>query len=275
MSSPKKLILNADDYGSCRQVNLAVEQVAKTGILGGVSVLANGECWEGAVAFLRNKPDLGAGVHLNVVEGQPVSAAPEVGILTGRDGSFLGLRILLSQWLLRPIAVSRAVEIEWRAQIERVMRAGLRLKHLDSHQHSHAYPFGYRCAVALCQDYGIPAIRHPGEVNARPMRRMGTLALRTSLAISRIVAGRAGLRYNNQFLGFKRAGAYGITELIEDLRYIPNGLTEIALHPSVEDGVPYPNLSGSRELRALLDDSLPDRIKQLGIELTTWSRVTQ
>ncbi len=232
MSSLRRLILNADDFGACPEVNLAVEKVAKTGILGGVSVLANGNCWEPAVAFLRDNPQLSAGVHLNVVEGRPVSAAPQVRILTGADGSFLGIDGLLRRWLLRPMAATCAVEIEWRAQIERLMRAGVWLRHADSHQHSHAFPLGYRCAVKLCRQYGIPGIRHPQEASSRPFRRTGALALKSSLAVSRALAGRAGLSHNDHFLGFKRAGGYGIPELLEDLESIPTGLTEIGLHPS-------------------------------------------
>lgn len=272
MNSLRKLILNADDYGACPEVNLAVEQIAKTGILGGVSVLANGNCWEQGVAFLRDKPHLGPGAHLNVVEGRPVSAAPQVEILTGTDGLFLGIDKLLKRWVLRPMAVTRAVEIEWRAQIERLMRAGVWLKHADSHQHAHAFPLGYRCAVKLCKEYRIPGIRHPQEANSGPLRRTGALALNSSLAVSRALARGADLFHNDHFLGFKRAGGYGMPELLDDLESMPNGLTEIGLHPSIEDGVPYPHLSGWREYNALMDDSLPDRISRLGIELTSWSR---
>ncbi len=271
MNSSKKLIINADDYGACSEVNLAIEQIAATGILGGVSVLANGECWLQAVDFLRDKPELSTGVHLNAVEGRPVSSAPEINVLTGADGLFLGIGALLKRWALRPAAVSVAVEIEWRAQIEKVMRAGLWLKHADSHQHLHAFPPAYSCAVRLCGEYGIPALRHPRENAPRPGGRDGAQALRLSLAISRRMVRRTNLRHNDYFLGFMRAGAYGITELVADLQTVPNGLTEIALHPSVKDGVPYPKLHGDRERKALLDESLPDRIKQLGIDLTTWS----
>jgi hypothetical protein len=127
--------------------------------------------------------------------------------------------------------------------------------------------------VKLCKEYGIPGIRHPQEDNSRPFRRTGALALNSSLAVSRALARRAELFHNDHFLGFKRAGGYGIAELLDDLESIPNGLTEIGLHPSIEDGVPYPHLSGRRECNALLDGSLPDRIKLLGIELTSWGRV--
>src|SRR5262249_29211745 len=147
--------------------------------------LANGECWEQAVSFLRHTPNLSAGAHLNVVELKPVSTAPEVRILTGKEGMFLGLSGLLTRWALRPFAVSRAVAIEWRAQIERLARAGVRVTHLDSHQHVHAFPPAYRCAVGLCKEYCIRAIRHPRENNNRPGRLISSLALQSSLAIAR------------------------------------------------------------------------------------------
>jgi predicted glycoside hydrolase/deacetylase ChbG (UPF0249 family) len=271
MNSSKKLIINADDYGACPEVNLAIEQIAATGILGGVSVLANGECWLQSVDFLRDKPDLSAGVHLNAVEGQPVSSAREIKVLTGEDGLFLGTGALIRRWAVRPTAVSVSIEVEWRAQIERLASAGLSLKHADSHQHLHAFPPAYRCAVSLCKEYGIPALRHPREVASRPGQRNGAQALRLSLAISRGMIRRTNLLHNDYFLGFMRVGAYGITELVADLQTIPTGLTEIALHPSITDGVPYATLYGDRERKALLDPSLPDRIKHLGIDLTNWS----
>src|SRR5436305_105191 len=158
MNLSKRLIINADDFGACREVNMAVMQIARAGILGGASVLANGIGWQQAVDFLRDNLELSAGIHLNVVEGRAISAAPEVRIITDRDGSFPGLSALLKRWILRPLAVSRAVEIEWRAQIEKLMRAGVWLKHADSHQHLHAFPPAYCCAVRLCQEYGIPAL---------------------------------------------------------------------------------------------------------------------
>jgi len=223
------------------------------------------------VDFLRDKVELATGVHLNAVEGRPVSSAPEIKILTGKDGLFLGIGALLKRWALRPTAVSVAIEVEWRAQIERLMRAGLWLRHADSHQHLHAFPLAYSCAVRLCREYGIPALRNPREELSNSDRRVGARALRLSLALSRGMIRRTGLRQNDFFLGFNRAGAYGIQEIVADLHTVRPGLTEIALHPSIKDGVPYPNLFGDRERKALLDATLPDRIKSLGIELTTWA----
>jgi hypothetical protein len=51
-------------------------------------------------------------------------------------------------------------------------------------------------------------------------------------------------------------------------------LTELALHPSTADGVPYRHLRGNRERRALLDATFPDHLARLGITLTTWELAT-
>ena len=269
----KRLIINADDYGHCDDVNLAVEQVAGSGLLGGVSVLANGERLAHAMAFLQSHPEISAGVHLNVVEGRPLARAADVRELIGADGRFVGVFRIMKCWLLHPFALFRAVETEWRAQIEALLKSRVRLTYADSHQHLHAFPPAYRCAVKLCKEYGIPAVRYPGERWAKSNRRLQSIALRTSLAVSRASTSGKSLLSNDCFRGFGRGGGYGLSELTEDLAGIPEGLTELAVHPSLSDGVPYAKISGDRERRALLHESLPSLLKQMGIELTTWETV--
>lgn len=266
----RRLIINADDYGLCAEVNAAVEELIDAGRLRDVSVLANGILWESSVRFLQNHPQISAGIHLNAVEGRPISSAPEIRLLTDANGRFVGLRGLMARWVRHPLAVGRAIEIEWRAQLDRLRNIGLHLSHADSHQHLHAFPPAWRCAVKLCAEYGIAALRVPMERNALPLRRAESLALGASLNVARLATGNKKLQHNDQFLGFKRAGAYGIAELIDDLRNLPSGLTEVGLHPSAADGVPYANLFGNRERQALLDRSLPLWLADLEIELTTW-----
>ncbi len=277
----RRVIFNADDYGQCAQVNAAVEELIEAGRLRDVSLLATGRMWESSAAFLLNHPQVSAGVHLNAVEGQPVSASSEIRWISNADGELAGLngpQGLIARWIRHPLAVTRAVELEWRAQIERLHAAGLRLSHADSHQHLHAFPPAWHCAVKLCREYNIPSLRLPLEKNRLPLRRSGTLALSASLFVARLAASlshdgnRDGkeLRHNDHFLGFKRAGAYGLKELIADLRMASPGVTEVALHPSTQDKSPYPSLFGNRERLALLDASLPDQLAAMGIEVTSW-----
>jgi predicted glycoside hydrolase/deacetylase ChbG (UPF0249 family) len=269
----RRLILNADDYGLCPEVNAAIEELIEAGRLSDVSVLANGECWESAVAFLQRRPQFSVGAHLNAVEGHPVTESAETRLLTGADGRFVNLGELMMRWAKRPAAVTRAIEVEWRAQMERLRAANLKISHLDSHRHLHAFPPAWRCAVRLAREFGVPAIRLPRERSGLPMRRAAALALAASLTVSRLLSTGKRLRHNDHFLGFKRAGACAGEGLIADLRALPAGLTEITLHPSVVDETPYLRFFGDRERQALLDESFPHLLNELGIELTTWEAI--
>ena len=270
MNLLKKLIINADDYGISPEVNAATEQLALAGRLGGASVLVNGSCCHAALDFLRCNPQVGAGIHLNAIEGQPLSSSQKIFPILNEQGTFVGIAVLLKRWLLHPQAITVAVEIEWRAQIEFLLQAGIRITNADSHQHLHAFPLAYRLAVRLCHEFEIPALRIPLERHSRPGRTMAALALRASLFGARLLQTRTGLKSNDHFLGFRRAGAYDSESLINDLTLLPPGVTELALHPSTKDSIPYPNLRGDAERRAILHDEFPAHLKRLGIELINW-----
>ena len=254
-------------------MNLAVEGLAAAQRLGGVSVLANGDCCEKAVRFLCSHPELSAGIHLNVVEGKPLSGG--VGILLRKDHSFVGLSLLIRRWLLHPREVSRAVETEWRAQIEAVLAAGVRLTHADSHQHLHAFPPAYACAVKICREFSIPALRWPSESTAWLTRPAGFAALHCALAVSDLMMPRTRLLRNDHILGFGTTAGYELGGLLKALRRLPDGITELVTHPSVRDGQPYARLSGNRQREALLDKSLLEQIADLHIEVTSWEALAR
>lgn len=267
----RRLILNADDYGLCLEVNGAIEELIARERLSDVSILANGVCWEASVDFLGNNPGVSVGVHLNVVEGLPLNQSDIGQILTGADGRFIGRNRLMARWLMHPRDVTKAIESEWRAQIERLQNTGLNITHLDSHQHFHGFPPAWSCAVKLARQYKIKAMRLPRERHGPAMRRAtAALALNASLTISKMFTGSEGILHNDHFLGLRRAGGYSYDDLIEDLRAIPEGLTELAVHPSVTDGSPYSHFKGNRERLAILQASLPEDLDKLGIELVTW-----
>lgn len=271
--SERRLIINADDYGLCPDVNSAIEELSAAGILGGVSVLANGSCFHQAVTYLSKHPEISAGIHLNAVEGKPVSASAEMKILTDRNGLFIGLSGLLKRSMLRAYAAHRAVETEWRAQIERLLAAGIRLVHVDSHQHLHAFLPFFECAVRLCREYRIPTLRIPNEKFQGRQRFVSALELRASLALARLATSTVGLRCNDHFLGFRRAGRYALATLIADIASLPPGLTELVVHPSSKNNVPYPHYEGDEERKALLDEAFNDRLRKLGVKLVSWADV--
>ena len=82
----KKFILNADDFGMSKAFNRAVLEGYNNGFLSSASLCANGKAFNAAVnEILPECPDLGLGVHLNIIEGKALTKAD---MLTDKKGKF-------------------------------------------------------------------------------------------------------------------------------------------------------------------------------------------
>lgn len=138
-----RLILNADDLGLSEAVNAAVFEALDRGWLCRVSLLANGPAFEAAVSGLRARPGASVGVHLNLTEFTPL---------------VLGERFAPWGPEIDPPPVSSVIA-EWSAQVQRVLDAGLRPDHLDSHQHVHYRSELFPALVAVCERFGIRQVR--------------------------------------------------------------------------------------------------------------------
>jgi predicted glycoside hydrolase/deacetylase ChbG (UPF0249 family) len=271
----KKLIINADDYGLCREVNRAIEDLVSLEKLKNVSVLANSWLYEETAGFLLEHPFCCAGIHLNIVEGIAASPNEKVKALLNAQGEFLSLNQMLLRWMRAPFAVSKAVELEWRAQIELMLKDGLAITHADSHQHIHAFPPFWRILVKLCREYGIAAARLPRERNKLKFRKFAAFALGSSATISKTLWSGPGIAVNDHFLGFKRAGYYREDEMVNDIKDLKDGVTEITVHPSLDDGVPYPHFHGEMEYRALQGSKIWKQIEDSNVELVTWKDISR
>ena len=155
----KKFILNADDFGISEAYNRAVLEGYEFGILKSTSLTANGEAFEEACEkVIPACPDLGVGIHLNIIEGK--SLCPDLDQLTDNQGNFnnsFGALLLKS---LNPNnkTFMEQIEKEFRAQIEKVI-SRTKVTHIDSHVHTHSIPKIFELTAKLAKEYGIKQIR--------------------------------------------------------------------------------------------------------------------
>jgi hypothetical protein len=160
MSRPNTLIINADDFGYSTVVNRAILERFQRSLISSTSLMANMPGFEDAVSlahshsFLRNR----VGIHVNLTEGRPLTE----GIRRSRTfcdpaGYFIYER---KQSLLYLNHKERKrVYTEMTAQLERILAAGIRPTHLDSHHHVHTEWAIASLACRLAQAYRIPRIR--------------------------------------------------------------------------------------------------------------------
>src|SRR5262245_41214934 len=85
---PRRLIVNADDFGVSEAVNEAVIRAFTTGVLTSCSLMVTGAAFEHAVALAQAHPGLAVGIHLVTVMGRAVLPPAEIPTLVDAAGNF-------------------------------------------------------------------------------------------------------------------------------------------------------------------------------------------
>ena len=251
----RALIVTADDVGLHPGMTEGAIRAHREGIVTACSIVANGVAFDDAVERLRDVPALEVGVHLALVEERPLTAMR----FPKKYTSFVPL------YLARVISIV-AIERELRAQIERVLATGLRVTHLNGHQHLQLLPRVFDVVVRLAGEYGVPYVRivddHGGTTRALPMRALSALGRRART--------RGGT--NDRTVGVAIAGhLQDVTPLLEHVE----GVTELVTHPGVAvTGYDW-GYQWDRETAALCAPGLREALQARGITLTSPSRVPQ
>ncbi|GJD46451.1 Chitooligosaccharide deacetylase [Methylobacterium cerastii] len=240
----KRLVVTADDFGLSREVNEAVEQAHRDGILTAASLMVSAPAAADAVARARRMPSLRVGLHLVLVEAWPTLPTAQLPDLTDADGLMrrdmerLGLDLALKP------AARRQLSAEITAQFEAFRETGLLLDHVNAHKHFHVHPLIAGAVLATGPRYGMRAIRVPrepravlrlAEPGATPRAALDTAPWAALLAVR---ARRMSLTIPDRTLGLAWSGAMTPPRVAALLANLPDGLTELYTHPATAGGFP-------------------------------------
>jgi predicted glycoside hydrolase/deacetylase ChbG (UPF0249 family) len=265
----KRLIVTADDVGLHRGLTDGALYAHEHGVVTACSIVANGAAFEHAVERLRDFPRLAVGVHLALVEERPLTA--DVESLVGASGLFHENYVaFVPRYFARRIRIDE-VERELRAQIERVLAAGVTISHANGHQHLHLLPRIFEVVQRLAEEYRIPYVRIVDEVrHGRGVRASAVAALSR---FGRAARERTPLATNDRTIGVAIAGHVTSTADLIALLDDVDGLTELVCHPGLgEDELREAYEWGyawEPETQALCDAALRGAIVERGIELVT------
>lgn len=230
-SIPRRLVVNADDFGWSRSVNRGIVETHRTGIVTRTSILATGSAFEDAVELALANPTLGIGVHLNIYRGNTILPPECLSTLVGEDGRLLGSW----QRIVARLATGRCdlgqVEEELRAQIRHVCEAGLEPRHLDSEKHLHLWPGVFDIVCRLAVEFDIPTVRVVSEPFSSHLIPLGLslLSLR-----DRAVARSHGLLTTDATIGVTLAPT-DLSTLESILRSARGRNVEFVVHPGHVD----------------------------------------
>ena len=204
----KQLIINADDFGLHPLINRGIIKGHSEGIITSTSLMPSAPYFDEAVQLAKANPSLGVGIHLTLVGGVKPACTSGVNSLLTAGGVFAeDYTVFAKKWYTGSIKKNELVK-ELETQIEKVLAAGIKPTHIDSHQHMHVLPGIAGIVVRLCEKYGIKKIRMPGEnifwsgVFAAGMgRKIGRDGLSFCAMLAKGKAQSVGLVYPQHFFG--------------------------------------------------------------------------
>lgn len=275
----KRLIVTADDLGLSEKINLGIAQSFKEGIVTSTSLLVNAPATEHAISILKDMPSLQVGLHLGIVEGFLTSGHRE---LRSRYEYFgLNKNCLPRDWKEYFFRYSFRNEKhlwneEFEAQIQKFLDIFPSVPFLNSTQHLHLVPDLFEMIISLCKKYRIPWLRmgnqliFSGNFSKRPIHSLG-INLLSKLNFSQDV------KSTDCLLGTDQAGKLTTESLSQILAKVPQGLSELIVHPGFGDDAlrnllpdTYKSFNWDGETRALISPEIRSLISQNGIILQSF-----
>jgi hopanoid biosynthesis associated protein HpnK len=188
-----------------------------------------------------------------LVDDRPTLPAAAISGLVDSDGFFRSdmARAGAAMFFLPRVRKQLAAEIE--AQFKVFAATGLTLDHVNTHKHFHLHPTIASLMIKIGKRYGMNATRVPFESN-NPFAQY----LRRSCRAK-------GMRVADRVYGLKHSGAMTKEHLGPILDTLPDGLSEIYMHPAT--GPYLGSAKGYRyaeELTALIDPQTIEKIKSSG-----------
>ena len=264
----KSLIVNADDFGLCKEISAGIVQAYRQGIVTATSVVVNGAYFKDSIKLLKDS-GIDAGIHLTFTGGERPVSGNIPGLVDG-SGRFLKSykqvipRILLGRF------DSTALKKELSEQIGILKDNGIGVSHIDSHQHLHLLPGIANMVMDLARKFHIPWVRVPRA------RMTGAKGLGINILANRLKLGlkEKSFVFTDAFVGFEQGGHMDEAALFSLLKTLADGVTEMMVHPGYDASVYYDwGYTWEGELKTLTSDRIKGLIKSMGITLTNFEEI--
>ena len=270
------LIIHADDGGLCHSVNQSIISSLEKGIVSSTSLMAPCPHLNEITDYLKNNPQFDTGIHLTLTceyphyPWGPVADKNKVKSLINPAGYL---------WHSVEEFVQNAkvedVETELRAQIERVLEAGIQPSHLDSHMGTVFMDLKFiETYVKLGLEYQITPML------VKPTKNSAGLIDRFDVDVEKEVVEKL-MKSGIPFLNFLYVTDNNTKKLedreqeyIKVLKNLPAGISQILIHTGFENEelkkIMDNSASRQYDFSVFTDNKIKETIDELGIKLISW-----
>lgn len=284
-----RLIVNADDFGLTSGVNRAIVEANRAGIVTSTTLMANSKAFDEAVALAKAHPQLRLGCHVVLIDGEPLLSSLKT--LAGEAGRFKSSLKEFALAAVRRKLSQEEIQREAEAQIRKIQSAGINVKHIDTHKHTHMFPHVLCAVLKAAKACGVHAVRNPFEPAAlqpkgvfrRPPLWIRALEVKLLNRYSRYfneVVREEKMTTTQGAAGVIVTGALDQKLLTATLEDLPEGDWELVCHPGYLDAglkTAGTRLLQSRqtELQALTSAETREALIRRGISLISYEELRQ
>ncbi len=262
----KRIILTADDFGIAPEVNAAIAQGHRDGVLTCASLMIGAPAAQDAVALARTLPTLAVGLHIVVADGMPVLPADQIPDLVDSRGRLRGDLAVAGARMFFLTRVREQLAQEIAAQFAAFEDTGLACDHVNAHNHMHLHPTVLSLIMQEAKPRGIKHLRLPHEP--------GQLALAPWIALMRNRLQGQGFICNDRLAGMAQTGHMTEARVLALLETVGEGSTELYFHPATRATAALeaeaPGYDRAGELAALTSPRVKARIESLGLTLSAF-----
>ncbi len=274
------LIIHSDDAGMSHSVNRATIDAMENGFVSSCSIMVPCPWFPEFAEWAKQHPEKDFGIHLTLnsefggYRWGPVAGKDKVPTLVDADG-YLPRR--------KEDVVGRAnpaeVEIELRAQIDKALKAGIRLSHLDTHMGTVVSSGDMLDVyVRLGLEYKLPVMimRHidpllaPGYPDLVARREDYIKQLESS--------GLPPIDYLFQYYDGKDHDARQ-RRYLETFRTLKPGVTQMIIHCGTDDAelqsITSSHFLRGDDTRIFSDPAVKAEIEAMGIQIISWTQLTK
>ncbi len=276
----KYLIVNADDFGLDKNINLGIFESFNQGIVTSVSVVSNGGAFDDAIGLVHKagrKP--GVGVHLSLISEKPVLPPGKIPSLIGKNGHFLSNFLDLARGIYLSKVNLSEIEKEAEAQITKVLEYGITPTHIDGDRFVHLLPPIFDIAIKLAKKFKIKYVRYPYFDNHMPLFSFNNVIKKYFIRLFskrqvRIME-KNNIRHVDYSYGFMMSGHINKDIFTRFLNSIKIGLSDINIHPGYMPAIEKYSLwkyHWDEERDLLCRPKIKELIESLDIKLVAYGK---
>ena len=280
----KNLIISCDDLGISKEINLGIKDCLVKGVASSSSIIANGKFYEHALnEVVAQTPIKFYGLHLNLTEGHALSNISN-NIICDQNNKFniSAKKYFLLSFIKSNKKLEKYVYEEFKSQIQKVLKDGVKISHFDSHEHIHHSPWIFKIITVLGKEFNINKIRFVNEKiilknylnNAYDkIKNLNYLKhFIINICNKKIINSFASPDY---FFGILNSNRINLDEFFIYLNHLNHAKTfELCIHPGNQDESGKGNENRLMEKNLLLSDKFKNFIENKKINIINFSDIT-